>query len=480
MTWLWATLVVVQLALAVFGVASVLRRRKEPMAMLAWVFTIITAPFLGAALYAAFGSNRVRGVAARRRRKLAIALERITRYAGQTARRDDVAAIPALPPELAQLEQLGRRLAHLPATGGNEVRTYNEVNAIYASLEQEIRDARDHIHLQYYIWQPDETGLRFRQMLIDKAEQGVECRVLLDAVGCFKLTRRFLKPLADAGVAVAFYMPLKPLSRRRWSPHLRNHRKIAVFDGRVGFIGSQNIGDEYLGRMKKLSPWYDSQLRVRGPATLFLQQVFAEDWLISRREPLDPRYFPIPELPGASVVQILPSGPDQDSSALGQLLFAAVAQATVSIRIATPYFVPDAALRTALIQARYRGVQVQIVLPTRSDAPIVLWAGRSFYDELLAVGIEIYELDAGMLHSKIMTVDDRFCVIGSANMDIRSFRLNFEVTAAVYDSAIAAEQAAVIEKHCASARRVTVRDARSRTVTTELLEGAARLLTPLL
>jgi len=467
-------------ALTLLVVVSVLRQRKEPMAMLAWIFAGVTLPLLGAGFYWLFSATRVRRKARRRRRRVAHILAGIKARAPALSPGSEGVLAPGLPPELAAVERIGQRLSHMPATAGNAVRVYEEANATYAALEEAIRGAQHHIHLQYYIWQPDETGRHFRDLVAEKARQGVECRLLLDAVGCLRLTRRFTRPLTVAGCQVAFFMPLRPL-RRRWSPHLRNHRKIAVIDGRTAFIGSQNIGDEYRGWRKRLSPWYDTHMRVDGPAALFLQQIFAEDWLFATREPLSSAvYFPQAACVGRSVVQILPTGPEEDFSSLAQVVFAAVATARADIRIATPYFVPDPALRMALVHAGCRGVRVQVVVPTRSDAPVVLWAGRSFYPELLEDGLEIYEFDGGVLHSKIVTVDDRWCMLGTANMDTRSFRLNFEVTALVYDREVAQALSASIERYRQRARRIMPRDVWRRGLAAQLGQGAARLLAPLL
>lgn len=476
----WISALMVHGVLAFFVVVAVLRRRKEPMAMLAWIFAIVTLPFVGSLLYGLMNSTRVHRKAGRRRHRVAHLMSRLNqRAAGRVRGREDGQATD-LPEDLRAIEELGRRVAQMPATSGNAVGVYQEANATYAALEEAIRAARRHIHLEYYIWQSDETGRHFRDLLVEKARQGVECRLLLDAVGCWRLARRFTRPLTEAGGQVAFFMPLYPL-RRRFSPHLRNHRKIVVIDGQVAFVGSQNIGDEYRGRLKRLSPWYDTHMRVRGAAALFLQQTFAEDWAFATHQSLtDDAYFPEPEYAGDSIVQVLPSGPDQDISPLGQLVFAAVSTADSSIRIATPYFVPNSALRMALIHACYRGVRVQLVLPTRSDSPLVLWAGRSFYAELLDAGVEIYEFDAGMLHSKVVTVDDRWCMLGTANMDVRSFRLNFEVTALVYDRDVAEELSVSIERHCRAARRIGPRDVWQRRLPLQLFEGVARLFAPLL
>ena len=473
-------LLVVNYTAAVLVIGSILRRRKEPMAMLAWILAILLTPVLGMILYVLIGSNRVRRSALRRRRRIAHLIHKMRKWAGERARIHGPDTEPPLPDDLARIEQMGRRLGHLPATGGNEVRVWGEAEATYAALEEAIRAAERHVHLEYYSWNPDQTGRHFRDLLVQKARSGVECRVLLDAVGCWRLGKRFSRPLLEAGVQLAFFLPLRPL-RKRWSLHLRNHRKIAVMDGRVAFMGSQNIGDEYRGRLKRLSPWYDTHLRLIGPAALFLQQTFAEDWYFATREDLSSdTYFPRPDRRGSTLVQVLPTGPDQDVGVLGQIVFAAIASAERSIRIATPYFVPDEALRMALLQACFRGVRVELVLPTRSDSWLVLWAGRSFYAELLRAGVEIYEFDGGVLHSKIITVDDRWCMVGSANMDIRSFRLNFEITSLIYDKGLASELSHTIAEHCRQARAIRMRDVTGRRLHQQLLEGAARLLAPLL
>ena len=462
------------LAIALWAIVAVLRGRREPMAMLAWIFAILTLPFLGSFLCWMLESTRVHRKASRRRRRVAHLMTILSRRAA-----DRVQTVE-LPEDLRSLEQLSKRLCQMPATHGNEVRIYQEAGVTYAALEAAIRNAEHHVHLEYYIWQPDDTGRHFRDLLVEKARAGVECRLLLDAVGCWRLTRRFLKPLTDAGCRVAFFMPIYG-TRRRLSMHLRNHRKIAVIDGRTAFVGSQNVGDEYLGRLKKLCPWTDTHMRVVGPAVLFLQQTFAEDWSMATRESLlDETYYPDPRLAGASVVQILPTGPARDVSPLNQIVFAAVSTARSDILIETPYFVPDAATRMALIHACYRGVRVRLVLPTRSNYFLVLWAGRSFYPELLDAGVEIYEYDAGMLHSKIVTVDERWCMLGTANMDVRSARLNFEVTALLYDKAVTRQLVDTIGAHCDAARRIHAREIWQWSLPAQLCAGVARLFTPLL
>lgn len=479
--WLYVQAILLAgLILSALAVVSILRRRKEPLAMLAWLFAVVFLPVIGVLLYWLFSSNRIRRKASRRRRRATALVSQLNRALESRLQAGSDETRTRLPEDLRPVERMAYRLSNFPAVGGNDVRVYEEANQTYAALEEAIRAARHHIHLEYYIWQPDETGRYFRDLLIEKARAGVECRLLLDALGCSRLNQRFIRPLTEGGVRLAFYMPFYPF-RKGWSFHLRNHRKIAVMDGQTAFIGSQNIGDEYRGRLKKLSPWYDSHMRVAGPAALFLQLTFFEDWAFSTRERLDgPQYCPDPRQAGESIVQILPTGPDQDVNTLGHIVFAAVSLAKENIRIATPYFVPNAETLIALQYAALRGVRVQIVLPTRSDAPLALWAGRSFYNDLMQAGVEIYEYDHGVLHSKLITIDNRWCMLGSANMDVRSFRLNFEVTALVYDPKVADESSDSIERRCQRARRIAPPDVYHGSLGRELLEGAARLFAPLL
>lgn len=478
----WAILLWANYALAIIVAGAVLLRRKEPVAMTAWILAILFIPFGGMLLYWMLGSGRLARKVFRRRKRAAHLMIRIRDWAARHALPPGAVSVEGAPSGYLAVEKLAQRVADMPATAGNEVQIYTDGLANYDAVIDAIRHATRHIHIELYIWRPDATGTAFRNELLAAARRGVECRVLLDAVGNWDVKRSFTQPLIEAGVQLSFFLPIRLFSwSKRWSIHLRNHRKIIVVDGQIAFTGSANIGDEYLGRVAALSPWHDAQSRVVGPAALFLQQIFAEDWALATRELLDrPEYFPEPPRPGASVVQVLPSGPDQNVQVLAQILFAAVTTAERSIRIVTPYFVPDAPLRMALEHAALRGLKVRIVLPTRSDAPITLWAARSFYAELMDFGVEIYEYDGGMLHAKAVVVDEHWCLLGSANMDVRSFRLNYEISAAIYDPQVVRGLSEMIDGFCEHGRRITRRSAHQRPLGPRMLEGAARLLAPLL
>lgn len=385
-----------------------------------------------------------------------------------------------LDPSQRALIRVATRISESVVTRGNDVIVYQDPEALFLSLSLAIESARSHVHLLYYIFTDDETGRAIGDLLAKKARQGVEVRLLLDAVGCWRLSNSFVRRMKRDGIHVAFFLPWG-LSKRRLHLNFRNHRKLVVVDGRVGFAGSQNIGDIYLGRLKKYGPWRDTHLKITGPAASSLQEVFVEDWHFATQEDLSAdRYFPLPSPAGEKFVQIVASGPDHRPNVMHQLLYAALADARTSVSLMTPYFVPDHAMLMALQSAAYRGVRVRLLLPAKSDNWLVLWAGRSFYHDQLETGIEVYEYDDGMLHSKVVVIDRRWAMVGSANMDVRSFRLNFELTSLIYDTSTAEALQSDFDHLREGARRVVLKDVQSWNYRQTLAAGLARLTSPLL
>ena len=480
LTLLWTILAVSCEAAAVVAILSILRRPREPRAMLAWILALLLLPAAGLVLFLIFGEPRRDWHRLRRRR---------SRRGIRAASTDPAAsarAVRAFSPsgireDLQPLVKLTDQLAASSPTGGNVVTVFHDAEETYDQIEAAIRAARSHVHLEYYIFQADQTGQRFGDLLSEKARQGVHCRLLLDFLGCWRLPRRFLRPLREAGVQVAFCLPVVPW-RSRWRANFRNHRKIAVIDGNVGFTGSQNIGDEYRGRKRrKYGPWRDTHLRIVGPGVRDLQDVFARDWYYTTKKSLlDDRHFPYTEATGNHIVQIVPSGPDQREDVMHQLLFAAVSAARESISIITPYFVPDRAMILALRSAAFRGVHVRLMVPACSDHRVVLWAGRSFYNDLLGAGVQIYEHDHTMLHSKVMVVDRSWAMVGSANVDERSFRVNFELTTILYSPELADDLYRDFEKLRTQSRHIKRRSLSGRSAGESILVGLARLASPLL
>ena len=457
-------------------VPLVFARRKEPQSTIAWVLAIIFLPYIGPLLYLIFGPNRVEQKAGRKRRANAAIgghFPELSPYhhplgaaGGEADHRD--------------LMLLASRIGATRPTWGNRAEILVDTNRTLALKERAIREAQEHIHVEYYIFEPDETGRHMRDLLIEKARQGVKVRFLYDAVGSMGLKRWFLEPMRQAGIEVARFLPVNVL-RRRWVFSLRNHRKILIADGRVGFTGGMNIGDEYLGRNPQLGYWRDTHVMLHGPAVLQLQQVFGEDWYFATDQELTSAdLFPPPGEPGDQIAQVIAAGPDRDVEVMHEIYFTAISTARERVLLQTSYFVPTEAIRIALQTAARRGVEVKLLLPARSAHVVCLLAAQSYYDELLASGVEIYEYTRGLLHSKTLTIDGLWSSVGSANMDTRSLRLNFEVGVIFYGRRIAQQLEAIFATDLENSRRLDFDRWKGRSLARRVSENTCRLLSPIL
>ncbi|MBU2549562.1 MAG: PLDc N-terminal domain-containing protein, partial [Proteobacteria bacterium] len=362
-SWGYAATVVLTMGgylLALVLIPRILLDRRDPEATMAWILAIIFLPYLGAAAFYLLGRTRVR----RRTRKKLLARFRVQRSLNTLPETSPAVDIP---PAGAgrEVAKLVRYVTENPLVPGNRVRIFTGGEAAYDQMEAAIESAREHIHLMSYIFHKDEIGHRFLDLLTQQAERGVEVRLLVDAFGASDLPGSFVKPLIEAGGRFSRFGPMLG-AKRRWRPNLRNHRKILVVDGRIGFTGGLNIGDEYRGRKEKWRPWRDTHLGLDGPAVRYLQAVFVEDWMFSQGEDLaESRYFPeIPEQ-GRELVQVVDSGPDHDHETIHTVFFTAINEASDRIWITTPYFVPTPAMLLALKSAAWRGLDIRILLPGR-------------------------------------------------------------------------------------------------------------------
>ncbi|AKF06397.1 cardiolipin synthase [Sandaracinus amylolyticus] len=461
--------------LAIAFVPMVLLRKKEPAATFAWIFVLLFVPVAGVVLFWYLGRDRIRRPMRRRVAETAPMRERIEdRIAGafpaQEEERERV--IGSQPEEQQGVMRLAARMGRGEIRAGNDVRVLVGAPATYDAMIEAIAAARDHVHLEYYIFRPDRTGRRVLDALVEAAKRGVRVRLLYDGYGSVGLGPACRALRRAGGIAKPFF-PLDPI-RRAATINLRNHRKLMIVDGVVGFCGGLNVGDMFLD-------WRDLHLRVDGPAVTDLQKIFVEDWFFAARQDLTlPAFFP--EIPkrGEAIVQIVESGPDERVEQIHRLLFAAIASARRTVWIATPYFVPDRAVLVALQTAALRGVDVKVIVPRESNHRVTFHAGRSFYDELLAAGVQIHEYLPGMLHTKAMIVDGRIATVGSANLDVRSFRLNFELIAVLYDADIVRALQVIFEEDLARTERVSLVTWRGRPVITRIKEGMGRLFSPLL
>jgi cardiolipin synthase A/B len=468
--------VLVSLAL----VPLVLLRRKEPASTAAWILTLVFLPAVGAILFLMFGRDRVRWPAKRKRDLDRNVREQVAASVGESEPTGAPPTSAPLSPLERSLFRVGERLSHTRATSGNKVDVLTDGGVTYDAIGAAVDGARHHVHAQYYLIRDDSTGRWFRERLVAAAKRGVAVRLLTDGYGCFPLGASWRKPLVDAGARVASFLPMRNVLLQ--PVNLRNHRKILVVDGATAFTGGYNIGDEYRGRMPGVGEWRDVHLRIDGPAAGELQRVFFQDWAFASKEPIDPRgYFPTPATRcGDATVAIIPSGPDTRSEAIHRMFFGAIVGGEREVSITTPYFVPTESILVAMELAAMRGVDIKILLPARSNHAVTFQAGRSFYSQLLDAGVDIREYEPGMVHAKTLVIDSQVALVGSANMDLRSFRLNFEVHALVHDASSAQALRESFAGALANSRRIDPSQWQGRPFTLRMKEGASRLVSPLL
>ena len=461
-------------------IVRIVEERKEATATLAWVLLIAFVPYLGAILYVTLGRRRFR----RRTLRRIWARDRLLAAHWHAPHHDRPQQCAWVEEEkLDAVARLACMVSNEPLLGGNSVDVFISANRAYRCMLEEIDGAERHVHMLSYIFRPDRAGGMFVERLAAAARRGVEVRLLVDAFGSHPLGDEFVRPLVDAGGRFERFMPLWRF-RPTYNPHMRNHRKLLVVDGKVGFTGGLNIGEEYQGRKKKYGPWRDTHLRVEGPAVWRLQEVFSEDWHFTTGENLmeEKYYFGFDEgrFPGEQVLQVVDSGPDKPRPSLYGVFFTAVTSATNHVYVTTPYFVPDAALLMALKAAAWRGVDVRLLLPGRSDLPLVTWAGRSFYRELLDAGVRIYEHGPGVLHAKTMVVDGVWATVGSANMDIRSFHLNFEVNVVSSGTQLAEQLERIFREDISRSREITLQGIDAEPRWYKFAASVCRVMSPVL
>ena len=471
-SWLNTGLLLLDVFIIATLLPTVVQQRRETGATLAWVLTIVLLPFIGLLSFWLFGVTRLHLRRRKRRKveeKLARALERV--QVGLNGEQYIAGISPSLLTLVNKLDDIG-------PLAGNAVEIMREGEALFDALESAFDNATQHIHLVYYIWETDYTGTRLRDALVRAARRGVQVRLLVDDVGSRQAKAGFFAALLTAGGRVERFLTVNVFSRQL-NLNNRNHRKIVIIDGSLTFTGGMNVGDVYAGRGE---PWQDLHARIQGPVAYTLQEVFCQDWYHATGEDLvSSTYFPVIADAGSVCAQFLASGPaDERWQAIHTVLFAAMNLACQRIWIETPYFVPDRPILMALQTAALRGVDVRLLLPGHSDHPLVLYAGRSFIDDLLAAGARVFEMQHTMPHAKAMMIDGNFATLGSANMDQRSFRLNFEGNMFFYGTEIAEKLEAHFLNVCADAKEVTESYRRRLSKRQRLTESIARLLSPLL
>lgn len=406
--------------LAVFAIARLVGEKRPPSNTVAWLLMIILIPYVGVPLYLLFGGRKIKRLSKRKRPIM-------PRLPG----------VPAVAPEIACLPT-AHTLASTGAgepSGGNTVRLLTTGEQAYAELEALIQGARHSIHIAAFILGRDDTGRRIVNLLAKRAREGVKVRLQLDALGCLFSSRRFVDSLRKAGGEVVRFMPVIPLSTRR-SANLRNHRKIAVFDQHTAMVGGHNLAREYMGPTFLKKRWNDFGAVITGPAAALLNEVFLADWAFASRQPIDALHRELDpsavRIEGDSAVQVVASGPDVAGDALYEGIVSMIQEAAQSIWIITPYFIPDEVLLRSLIVKARAGTDVTLIIPTKSNHPITDFARRHYVSQLRKAGARVLHHTGKMMHSKAIIVDERIGLLGSANFDLRSLFVNFEIGVFLY------------------------------------------------
>lgn len=461
---------------------------RDPQKTLSWILVITLLPGLGFVLYLIFGKNV-------RKRRWEKVKKRINEYLANEEIKKVVAATTmeelqkSLDFEKENFDPSDHHIMKLVLTSGiapvtfdNDVMIFTEGESKFAQMLEDMANAKDYIHLEYFIIRQSEIADKIKAVLMEKARSGVKVRILYDDLGSWKLYRNpgYLAEMREAGCEVVSFVQGKfPFIFR--SINYRDHRKICIIDGKIGYVGGINIGDEYVHKSRKFGFWRDTHLRIRGSAVYMLQVIFALGWYLRTEEMLiDSKYFPKQEHKGNSIMQIAASGADTPEATIYQAYFYAIAQARETIYIETPYFIPDEAILTALKSAAMAGVDVRIIFPEKSDHYFVHMASLSYLEELIKFGAKVHFYQKGFIHSKMVLVDKEVASVGTANMDIRSFMLNSEINAFIYDDETVDRLYQAFYEDIQECRPIRAEDIARKTFIGRLWQSICRLFSPVM
>jgi cardiolipin synthase A/B len=461
---LWFAISTLWLVYIVLLSVWIVLQKREAAATLSWLFALAFLPGLGFVIYHFFGPQRIRRQQLKRLRSKALV--------------DNHSPVVLQVQEQSALSKLAEACTQFKASSATQATLLVGGAACFAAILNAIAQARHHIHLEYYIFEPDNIGTRFRDALIERAHEGVKVRLLLDAVGSSRINTAFLQPLITAGVEVAFFHRTRIRWRGLWKPkiNLRSHRKIVVIDGLHGFTGGINISDTE-NDATNTEAFRDLHVAMSGDVVRWLQVAFLEDWVYAgKHAPKDTDLFPL-QRAGNIKAQIILSGPDSDWEAIHRSKVFAIQNARKAVWLATPYFVPSEAARMALVSAALGGLDVRLIVPAHSDSRLVDAAARSYFDELLQAKVKIY-LYPKMLHSKALLIDEETVILGSANFDNRSFRLNFELGVLFEDPGLASALSQALQQDLEASKLLS--EYRAQSLLNRLAEASARLLSPVL
>jgi cardiolipin synthase A/B len=458
----------------------ILRPHREPASRVAWIVVMIVLPVVGIVSYILLGETNIGRRRALRIRAVLAAMPDLARAPGMDAPNLQ----PKIPETYAHLFRLGHSVNGFEPVGGNRARLLPDSNAAIDSMVADIDAAQEHVHLAFYIWLPDNNGLKVVAALKRAAARKVTCRIMADGLGSrIMIESGHWEAMETAGIRVATALPIgNPLLRPlRGRIDLRNHRKILVIDNRITYCGSQNCADPEFRIKAKFAPWVDAMMRFEGPIARQNQRLFASDWMAQVDDDLNPLLLqPLPSGDPGFTAQVIGTGPTVRNSAMPEIFETLMYTARRELVITTPYYVPDEAMQAALCASARRGVATTIIFPARNDSWIVGAASRSYYGDLLDAGVRIFEYEGGLLHTKSLALDGEITLIGSANLDRRSFDLNYENNILLYDRALTAEMRRRQETYLASSHPVTIKMVAKWPITRRFWNNSIAMLGPVL
>lgn len=464
----------------IFVCLMIVFENRSPVKTLSWVLVVMLVPVVGIIFYIFFGQNyRKQKIFSK---KSVLDLEQLSNYAA--------VQVNNLPERMASESKRVREKEHLiklmlnnnksALTEFNRIDLLIDGGSTFPAMLDSIKNAKSFINMEFYRFESDTLGMQFWEALMEKARNGVKVRIIYDDVGSWSLSNRIIRQIRSSGVEIFPFMPVNfPWLTSKIN--FRNHRKILVVDGITGFVGGLNIADKYMHGLKDIGKWRDTHLLLKGEAVATLNNVFSVDWyfvsdiLLSDEKEI----FETETVPDRCWIQMASSGPDSDWANIMQVYFSAIATARESIYISTPYFSPDETVLNAMKTASLSGVDVQMILPDKSDSAVAYWNTRSYIEELLEAGIKIFLYNEGFNHSKYILVDGVFSSVGSANVDMRSFDLNFEIAALIYDEGFAEKLHQVFLKDISKSIRVVPSDWAARKRISKYKESLSRILGPL-
>lgn len=449
----------------------VITENRNPVKTLAWVMVLVFLPIIGFVLYLLFGMDMRKERIIGRRSLSRLMKEPLLNYKDYTA--------PETPAAHEKLIRMMRQAAQAYLLAGNKVVPFTDFPALLHDMLRTIASAQHHVHVQFYIFMDDAVGRLLRDALVDKARQGVKVRLLYDDVGSWKAKNSFFRAMQQEGIEVYPFGEVKfaALTRR---VNYRNHRKVVIVDGKVGYIGGMNIADRYY-RGLAWGKWRDTHIRIEGMAVNALQTSFFVDWYYASRILVsEPVYFPKVKQCGDTAMQIVTSYPMGEWKSIMQGLLQVIGQSRHYLYIQTPYFLPTEPILMALRNAALAGVDVRLMVPKRGDSLLADLASHSYYKEVMMAGVKIYEYEPGYLHAKVLIADDSFVTVGSTNMDFRSFEQNFEINAFIYDPEVVRAMKRIFMVDQQQSTRIVPAEWKQRPLWNRFWESLVRLLSPLL